>query len=595
MKPLAAVILITFILFSLEKLEAQKADDFKINSNMVLLEDPYIVWGSFLGCTGSGWTNGYKVVRSATNNIYFVGDSKGNCLGTSGSHQQSLKGYSDGFIQKFNESGERIWGTYFGGSNSELIIDIVEDQDQNIVVLGETNSIDYISTPNAYMEEFQGGQSDSFIAKFNAEGELVWCTYFGGEGKEEPSTIEIDNDNNIWVGGATQSHSNMSTPNSHQPEFYNWTDAYFAKFTPEGELLFCSYYGGEGWDEISDIHCDSENNIYICGETESYVNISTPNSHQADYYPSYYCAFLAKFDAIGNRIWGTYLGGPGGEEIMSVCTDDNNNTYCVGYTCSSINIATPNSYQEAQEGYWSGFINKFNPDGERIWGTYYGGESSDHLKDVKNVSEHSMIIAVGNTNSTTGIATPNAHQPDWYPDWIGNDPLNDGMIIGFNYEGERLWGTYLGGDRWDILDGLDADSSHIYYIGTSTTQSSEYLTTPGCFQEQGYSGYQAIIGRFSLVDTITSINQLNPQSEIKLFPNPCLGNYAFIESTEALQSITVFNSFFSIVEQIELSGIRRYSLNHTAYSSGLYFIEIRSSHKRWILKLLKNDGYNDKK
>lgn len=41
-----------------------------------------------------------------------MGDSQGNCLGTSGSHKQSLKGYSDRFIQKLmnleNEFGEPI-------------------------------------------------------------------------------------------------------------------------------------------------------------------------------------------------------------------------------------------------------------------------------------------------------------------------------------------------------------------------------------------------------------------------------------------------------------------------------------------------------
>ena len=73
----------------------------------------------------------------------------------------------------------RLWATYFGGTNNDAAYTSAADAFGNVYIAGMTMSDANIATPGAYQTAMTA-DDDAFLAKFNSAGALQWATYFGG-------------------------------------------------------------------------------------------------------------------------------------------------------------------------------------------------------------------------------------------------------------------------------------------------------------------------------------------------------------------------------------------------------------------------------
>ena len=64
---------------------------------------------------------GYSCATDASGNVYLAGDTNSTTgIATTGAHQTTLEESYDAFLVKFNSSGVRQWGTYYGGTGMIL-------------------------------------------------------------------------------------------------------------------------------------------------------------------------------------------------------------------------------------------------------------------------------------------------------------------------------------------------------------------------------------------------------------------------------------------------------------------------------------------
>lgn len=77
-------------------------------------------------------------------------------ISTNGSFQSTLAGEKDAFIVKFDSAGNRSWATYYGGVDNEAIADIRVYQNMHFYVVGTTQSLSGLSTPGSFQEVHQG-------------------------------------------------------------------------------------------------------------------------------------------------------------------------------------------------------------------------------------------------------------------------------------------------------------------------------------------------------------------------------------------------------------------------------------------------------
>ena len=354
--------------------------------------NPEILWATYFGSPGNDFTG--CVATDNDENIYMSSTVKSGAPTTEGVHQRAYGGgLSDVMLTKFDKNGNLIWSTYFGGSGNDAnYFPMSLMSDGAIVITGNTTSTNKIATTDAHHSSFGGGSSDAFIAVFENNGTLRWATYFGGSGTDSDPAVTIDQSDNIYLVGYTGSLSEIATDSAFQSTKKESEDAFLAKFDKTGKLIWSTYYGGQGYDAFYGVTTDQDYNVYVGGESNS-SQLATTGSFKSNYGGNG-DGFLAKFDKDGKRIWATYFGSGGTDGIYYLASDQKNNIYCIGPTTSTEGIASTGAYATMHSGKEDVFIAKFNAKGDRLWSTYIGGDEWDSVFGCDFDDDDNVYLAI---------------------------------------------------------------------------------------------------------------------------------------------------------------------------------------------------------
>lgn len=394
-----------------------------------------LIWATYYGGTGND--NGKGLAIDTAAHIYVAGTTtSATGIASSGSFHATYvsAGGGDGFLVKFDSSGNRLWGTYYGGSGADQAYAVICDKAGNAYVTGYASSDTGIATSGSYLDHdpTTGSNKHAFLAKFSPSGSRIWATYYGGNGADYGTSLAKDSSDNIYLGGYTSSSYNsndtgVATAGAFQATYSGGSyDAFVAKFGSDGSLKWGTYYGGTGSDYGMGITCDAGMNVYLTGNTTSTDTIATSGSYQSTYGGSFADAFLVKFDSSGHRMWGTYYGGSGQDKGAGVSTNASGNIYISGTTSSTSAIATTGAFKDTLDGFSDAFLAKFSSSGTLDYATYYGGEDEDDGYAISCDGSGNVYIA-GSTYSATHLATTGSYQATY-----GGGGFMDGFLVKFN-------------------------------------------------------------------------------------------------------------------------------------------------------------------
>ncbi|PZF74019.1 DUF7948 domain-containing protein [Taibaiella soli] len=420
-----------------------------------------LTWGTFYGDQGDD--NISNIVSDDAGQVYFSGiTNSDSAIATPGSFQDTLNTlYFDLMLGKFDSSGNRVWVTYYGGPDVENGGYCALDKQGHVYLTGVTTSSTQIAS-NGYKNTYAGGLSDAFLVKFDTAGMRQWATYYGDTLEDATQGIACDPQGNVYITGQTKSIVNIATPGAFQTTLGGGYDIFLTKFSPSGALRWSTYYGGTT-DDLgggqAGVACDRLGNVYINARTQSTAGIASANAFQTTLAGGW-DAFLAKFDSLGNRKWGTYFGSTGDENGQCVAFDESNNVVWTGLTFSSSGIATPNAYSTTFGGYDDVFLARFDTAGNRQWATYYGNTGADEGYAVTTTTGGNIYVT-GATTSGTGIATPNAHDTTYHF-------LLSVFLAKFCTADIPLADTVHG------LDSICANSTNVYSVD-SVTDATAYI------------------------------------------------------------------------------------------------------------------------
>lgn len=371
-------------------------------------------------------------------------------------------------------SSNLIWGNYIGGPALDYQTSVCIDAADNVYVGGYTFSSSNIATAGVYQATLSGS-FDSYLVKTDALGNMLWGTYFGGASVDVVYSLAVDPSGNIYAGGDTFSTSNIASVGAHQTVYGGGVDdCMLFKFSPTGQRIWSTYYGGVEHDIIGCLTIDSNGDVIITGHTDSFNAIATPGAYNT-IYGTGYDVFITKFNSAGVLQWGTYYGDTGIDEGWGIDCDEQDNIYITGFTSSLFGIVAGAPHQSAYGGGGNdAFLAKFNPAGTMLmWATYFGGNGNDGATSLE-YDQVGKIIITGNTNSTFNIASAAAHQSV-----IAS--ADDAYMAAFTINGALQWGTYFGGEEPDYINDLFIDADHNLLI-CGQTASSGSISTTGAFQ-----------------------------------------------------------------------------------------------------------------
>lgn len=348
-----------------------------------------LIWATFYGGNHEDW--GHSIALDNAGNVFVAGETVSNTFPTynAGTYYDGTLGSDeDAFILKFDNNGNRLWATYYGGTKKEGGYSICTDPSGNIFVTGYTDSNDFPKlSAGTYYQATMAGIEDLFILKFDNAGNRIWATYCGGSLFDNGYAITSDIIGNVFITGITRS-TNFPTYDAgtyYQPAMAGDTDIVILKFANDGTRLWSTYYGGALADYGNSIITDIFDNVFISGYTES---VDFPIQDNATFFQStnggQTDACLLKFDNSGNRIWSTYIGGTGKENMFKwdgLAMDICNNIYTTFTTFSAamplLDAGCSSYYDGTYAGFGDLFISRFTNDGLQTWATYFGFEDED--------------------------------------------------------------------------------------------------------------------------------------------------------------------------------------------------------------------------
>jgi gliding motility-associated-like protein len=290
------------------------------------------------------------------------------------------------------------------------------------------------------------GITDVFLSKYAPDGtSMIWTTFIGGgdnfQGTETANSLICDNQNNLYVYGATSStdfpivngyqtsHAGgVANSNFYQNGVYfanQGTDIYVAKISSNGQnLIGSTYMGGSLNDGIN------------------YKVTSGIYSLYSDYdslQPNY-----------GDQFRGEIMLDQGGNCLVASCS-------------RSLDFPVLNAFQPSNAGNQDGILFKLTPDlSGLVWSSYYGGTNNDACYSVKIDSSYNVVFAGGTSSSDLNFTAGG-----WQPTFNGGKA--DGYIVKLNPTASAVLGaTYVGTANADQTFFVEIDrNDNVFAVGIS--------------------------------------------------------------------------------------------------------------------------------
>ncbi|MCK4663978.1 MAG: SBBP repeat-containing protein [Bacteroidales bacterium] len=336
------------------------------------------------------------------------------------------------------------------------------------------------------------------VGKYNSDYELVIdpliaSTFVGGTGRDDSWFLALDNIGNVFITGETSSSTYPTTAGAYNTTTNGNYDVFVSKFSPDLQtLLISTFLGGTNSDYCTSLAFDSNNNIYITGNTWSnnFPMAGTPydNSLSGDY-----DVFVAKLNSdLSLLLASTYIGGTQQEKAYSIAADNTGSIFITGFTLSYGYPTTSGAYDETwNDGGIDAFISKFDSDLSTLSAsTFLGGSANWDYCYSLAIDSYGNVFVTGHTYSHN---FPSAGTP--YEDTFQG--AIDGFISKFTPDLSTLSvSTFVGSSEYDYCWSIKLDDSDNVYV-TGHTSSSGFPTSETAYDKIFNGEIDAFVSKFT--------------------------------------------------------------------------------------------------
>lgn len=179
-------------------------------------------------------------------------------------------GISNIFLARYNSTnGNIIWVRTAGGSNYDAGTGLLVDQEGEIYICGYYQGSSYFS--DAITLQNENGLSNSFVARYNADGDVVWVRGAGGAASDEAYAMTWDRAGDIAVTGKFGALARFG---SDTLTCMGESNVFAALYTREGALLGAVSAEGTGDDHGNGIAAGADGRLWIVGDFSASTTFS---------------------------------------------------------------------------------------------------------------------------------------------------------------------------------------------------------------------------------------------------------------------------------------------------------------------------------
>jgi gliding motility-associated-like protein len=340
-----------------------------------------------------------------------------------------------------------VFATYTGSTADNWGMSAAYDANGDGYTSGIVFGTGYPVTTGAFQTTFGGAGTgggnfytgfDISISKFTPNGYwLMYSTYLGGSDNEEPSSIIVDNNQDLVVLGKTYSTNFPTTTTAYSKTLSGGADFIISKFDSNGtKLLASTYIGGSADDGVNmssleyvlkdlkynyadddrgDVIVDGNNNIYVASCTNSTNFPTTPGAYKTTACGMQDgCAFEMDPNLTTLK-WSTYLGGSNNDAAYNLALNSKGEIYITGGTESANFPTTPGVINPSYGGNIDGFLLHLSPNGSTLLQSTYIGTGAYDQSFFVQTDKYDNVYIYGQTGGsypvTAGVySVPNGGQ-----------------------------------------------------------------------------------------------------------------------------------------------------------------------------------------
>lgn len=429
-------------------------------------------WAKRTGGTGADRSR--DMVADAAGNLYTTGYYTGTVDFDPGASVANLTsaGSSDIYITKLDPNGNFIWAKSIGGTGGDSPMAIAIDANSNVYITGGFAGTADFDPGVGVFNMTSAGQTDIYIAKYDASGNFVWAKgIIGGTWFDHGYGILVDGTGNVHVVGRFYYQGGARDFDPGAGTFFltaDWEDIFILKLDNNGNFIWARDIGNVLESRGYGIALDPSGNIYTTGYFLGTVDFdpgagtfnltSVGGSTGWD-------VFYSKLDANGNFVWAKamvnststyYTDGYYGRKIV---VDATGNVYSCGrYSGTTDFDFGAGTFNLTPAGGYDAYLMKMSTDGDFIWAKSFGGTGYDEGFSLclgKNNDVYLTGFFVNTVDFDPGAGTFN----------LTASGANDDIFVSkFDNNGNFVWAGSMGGTLDDQGYGISTDASDNVYL-----------------------------------------------------------------------------------------------------------------------------------
>ncbi|GAB4436324.1 MAG: hypothetical protein OHK0015_28010 [Chloroflexi bacterium OHK40] len=340
---------------------------------------------------GTGADSGEDLVVDAAGNRYLTGSFQGRATFGSGAGAVTLtsRGQDDAFVARVDAAGALVWVRQIGGSLSDQGRGIALLPDGSLAVVGHfRTTIDFVGSDTRLSSR---GQSDTFLARYSRDGQLLWALRAGGTGVDNGLRIAADGAGNVIVTGnfaGQATFADSASPAAATLTSAGSGDVFLVKYDSTGRLLWARRAGGTGNDSGRDVAVAHSGAIFLAGLFRATASFPSPGGRAALSSAGSDDLFVARYSPDGDLRWAVRGGGAASDRALAITVDTQERSYVTGFFTDAATLGGIDLTGEGKEIY----LAELSPDGVVLQAVSAGGAGVDEAHGIARDAQGTLYL-----------------------------------------------------------------------------------------------------------------------------------------------------------------------------------------------------------
>lgn len=354
------------------------------------------------------------------------------------------------------------WSAAEGNTGFDVGRAITEDAQGNLLSTGYfQGSVDFDPGPGQ-VTLTSNGDTDIFIKKMDAAGNLIWAKSIGGIATDDGKSIALDGNGNIYIAGRFGATVDFDPGAGTSNETaVGQIDAYILKLDAAGDFLWAKPLGGVGMDESYFLSVNNQS-VTCTGIFQGTVDFDPgAGTSNLSSDAGSLDIFVLQLDAAGNFQWAKSIGGSDIDVGLGIGQDGIGNLYLTGIFRGVVDFDPGAGIMNmTSNASGASYLLKLDGSGNFLWANQIGDANASGIGYAVSVASNGDVYTTGGFNGIVDLDPGVGIQAD--TSTFGSFDI---YLQKLNSSGSLIWANSIGGFGDDYGYALDDNASGIYFTG----------------------------------------------------------------------------------------------------------------------------------